>query len=150
MSIFLFYKGRFLSSPPFLKGAGGIRQPVSSNHKRSILLYNTKLKGQSRRLRKNMTDAERLLWSKIRGKQLKGYQFYRQRIIGNYIVDFYCPKVKLVIELDGGQHYSGEGLEKDKIRDDYLREQGLKVLRFSDRDVFENITGVVESIYENM
>jgi very-short-patch-repair endonuclease len=97
-----------------------------------------------------MTDAERLLWSKIRGKQLKGYQFYRQRIIGNYIVDFYCPKVKLVIELDGGQHYSGEGLEKDKIRDDYLREQGLKVLRFSDRDVFENITGVVESIYENM
>jgi len=97
-----------------------------------------------------MPDAERLLWSKVRGKQLKGYQFYRQRIIGNFIVDFYCPKVKLVIELDGGQHYSGEGLEKDKIRDAYLSGQGLKVLRFSDRDVFENITGVVESIYENM
>jgi len=97
-----------------------------------------------------MTDAERLLWSKIRGKQLKGYQFYRQRIIGNYIVDFYCPKAKLVVELDGGQHYSNEGIEKDKIRDNYIEEQSLKVLRFSDRDVFENINGVVERIYENM
>jgi very-short-patch-repair endonuclease len=95
-----------------------------------------------------MTEAERLLWSKIRAKQLKGYQFYRQRIIGNYIVDFYCAKAKLVIELDGGQHYSNKGLEKDKIRDDYIKEQKLEVLRFSDRDVFENLNGVVERIYE--
>jgi very-short-patch-repair endonuclease len=95
-----------------------------------------------------MTDTERLLWSKIRGKQLKGYQFYRQRIIGNYIVDFYCPKARLVIELDGGQHRSKGSLEKDKTRDDYLREQKLKVLRFSDRDVFDNLNGVLEKIYE--
>jgi len=95
-----------------------------------------------------MTVAERLLWSKIRAKQLKGYQFYRQRTIGNYIVDFYCPKAKLVIELDGGQHYSNKGLEKDKIRDDYIREQKLNLLRLSDRDVFENLNGVVERIYE--
>ncbi len=114
------------------------------------MLYNTKLKGQSRWLRRNMTDAERLLWSKIRSKQLKGYQFYRQRIIGNYIVDFYCPKAKLVIELDGGQHYSKKGIEKDNIRDNYIDGQNLKVLRFSDRDVFENINGVVDKIYENM
>lgn len=110
--------------------------------------YNTKLKTLSRQLRINMTEAERSLWSRIRAKQLKGYQFYRQRIIGNYIVDFYCPKAKLVIELDGGQHYSNEGLEKDQMRDDYLRVQELKVLRFSDRDVFENLNGVVEKIYE--
>jgi very-short-patch-repair endonuclease len=110
--------------------------------------YNTKLKTLSRQLRKNMTGAERLLWSKIRGKQLKCHQFYRQRIIGNYIVDFYCPRAKLVIELDGGQHYSSEGLEKDRIRDDYLSEQKLQVLRFSDRDVFKNLNGVVEKIYE--
>jgi len=110
--------------------------------------YNTNLKTLSRQLRKNMTDAERLLWSKIRAKQLKGYQFYRQRIIGNYIVDFYCPKAKLVIEIDGGQHYSNKGLEKDKIRDDSIEEQKLKVLRFSDRDVFKNLDGVVERIYE--
>jgi very-short-patch-repair endonuclease len=95
-----------------------------------------------------MTEAEKSLWSRIRAKQLKGYQFYRQRIIGNYIVDFYCAKAKLVIELDGGQHYSNKGLEKDRIRDDYIKEQKLKVLRFSDRDVFENLNGVVEKIYE--
>ena len=97
-----------------------------------------------------MTDAERLLWSKIRGKQLEGHQFYRQRIIGNYIVDFYCAKAKLVIELDGGQHYGNKGLKKDAVRDNYMREQKLRVIRFSDRDVFGNLNGVVESIYENM
>ena len=67
-----------------------------------------------------MTEAEKLLWSKVRKKQLKGYQFYRQKNIGNYIVDFYCPAAKLVIELDGGQHYSPKGKEKDKRRDAYL------------------------------
>jgi len=97
-----------------------------------------------------MTDAEKLLWSKIRSKQLEGYQFYRQRIIGNYIVDFYCAKAKLVIELDGSQPPRGEMLKEDKIRDDYMREHKLRVIRFSDRDVFENLNGVVERIYENM
>jgi len=115
-----------------------------------LLFYNTKLKGYSRQLRKNMTDAERLLWSKVRKKQLKDYQFYRQRIIGNYVVDFYCPKARLIIEIDGGQHSSDEGIEKDKIRDDYMREHGLKVLRFSDREAFENLNGVIERVYENL
>ncbi len=55
-----------------------------------------------------MTDAEKLLWSKIRGKQFKGVQFYRQKTMGNFIVDFYCPKANLVIELDGGQHYNDD------------------------------------------
>jgi len=91
-----------------------------------LLFYNTKLKGYSRQLRKNMTDAERLLWSKVRKKQLKGYQFYRQRIIGNYVVDFYCPKARLIIEIDGGQHYSDEGIKKDKIRDDYYERAWIK------------------------
>ncbi len=59
-----------------------------------------------------MTDAERLLWSRIRRKQLKDCQFYRQKVVGNYIVDFYCPKSNLVIELDGGQHYSDEGMRE--------------------------------------
>ena len=97
-----------------------------------------------------MTDAERLLWSKIRGKQLKGYQFCRQKIICNYIVDFYCPKAKLIIKIDGGHHYNDEGIEKDKIRDDYMREQKLKVLGFSDREVSKNLNGVVERTYENL
>ncbi len=81
---------------------------------------------------------------------MKGYQFYRQRIIGNYIVDFYCPKAKLIIEIDGSQHYNDEGVKKDKIRDDYMKEHGLKVLRFSDREVFENLSGAVERVYENL
>ncbi|MCK4404262.1 MAG: endonuclease domain-containing protein [candidate division Zixibacteria bacterium] len=113
-----------------------------------MLHYNKNLKGNARTLRKNMTDAERLLWSRIRRKQLKGYQFYRQKIIGNYIVDFYCPKTRLIIELDGGQHYSAEVMRKDQERDAYLKNMGLKVLRFSDREVFENLTGVLESTYE--
>jgi len=115
-----------------------------------MLFYNTKLKKYSQELRKNMTDAEMLLWSKLRRKQLKGYQFYRQRIIDNYIADFYCAKSSLVIELDGGQHYTDEGMEADKERDNYMKRQGLKVLRFSDREVLKNIEGVTQRIYENL
>jgi len=122
---------------------GGIKKSI-------MLLYNKKLKGHARALRKNMTHGERLVWSKIRRKQLKGYQFYRQRIIGNYIVDFYCPKARLIIELDGGQHYGAEGIRKDLKRDDYLKNMGLRVLRFSDREVFENLTGVLEKIYGDL
>jgi len=115
-----------------------------------MLFYNKNLKGYSRQLRTNMTNAEILLWSKLRRKQLQGYQFYRQKIIGNYIVDFYCPKAKLVVEIDGGQHYDDEEIKKDKIRDDYMREQRLTVLRFSDREVFDNLDGVIERINQNL
>ena len=86
-----------------------------------------------------MTDAENMLWLNLRRKQLKGHPFYRQKIIGKYIVDFYYPKTNLVIGLDGGQHYSETGKAKDSARDDALRDMGIKVLRLSDRNVFENI-----------
>jgi len=115
-----------------------------------VNFYNRKLKEHARRLRKNMTDTERFLWSRIRGKQLNGYQFYRQRPIGNFIVDFYCPAARLVIELDGGQHFEEEGKTRDMLRDEYLRGIGIKVLRFSDRDVFKNIEGVIEEILGNL
>jgi very-short-patch-repair endonuclease len=94
-----------------------------------------------------MTDAEILLWAEIRGRQLKGHRFYRQKVIGSYIVDFYCPKAKLVIEVDGGQHFSAEGIDRDKIRDDFLEESGLKIIRFSDSEVCKNLRGVVEKIW---
>ena len=97
-----------------------------------------------------MTDSELLLWSKIRGKQLKGYQFYRQKIIGKYIADFYCPKAKLVIEIDGGQHYSAEGKEKDKRRDEYMSGAGIIVLRFSGREVLKNLDAVLEKIWSRL
>jgi very-short-patch-repair endonuclease len=112
-----------------------------------MLSYDKQLKALSQRLRKNMTDAENMSWLRLRRKKLKGHQFYRQKIIGKYIVDFYCPKANLVIELDGGQHYSEAGKAKDRPRDEVLIEMGIKVLRFSDRDVFENIVGVMEGIW---
>ena len=115
-----------------------------------MLQYNKNLKELSRTLRRNMTDAEKLLWSKIRGKQLKGLQFYRQKIIGNYIADFYCPKTRLVIEIDGGQHYSSEGKEKDRVRDEYMTRAGITVLRFSDIEVLENLESVLEKLWSGL
>ncbi len=112
--------------------------------------YDKKLKQPSRQLRKNSTDAEILLWSKIRMRQLRGLLFYRQKPLGGYIVDFYCPKVKLVIEVDGGQHLTPDVAEYDGVRDDYMASMGLKVLRFTNIDVMENIDGVVEVIESNL
>lgn len=115
-----------------------------------MIPYNKQLKYLARELRKNMTDAERLLWSKVRRKQLNSYQFYRQKNVGNYIVDFYCPAGKLIIELDGGQHYTEKGMKKDEIRDRYLDSLGYSVLRFSDREVLKNLKGVIEKIHNHL
>ncbi len=115
-----------------------------------MLKYNKNLQNLARELRKNMTDAEKLLWSRISRRQISGYQFYRQRIIGNYIVDFYCPTARLVIEIDGGQHYYGKIEESDKMRDGVLSGIGLKILRYSNLDVLKNLDAVLESIYENL
>ncbi len=95
--------------------------------------YNKILKERSRDLRKNMTEQERKLWYLfLRNHTLT---FYRQRVIDNYIVDFYCPKGKLVIELDGSQHYSEDGLGNDEIRTSKLEQYGLKVMRFTNEDI---------------
>ncbi len=97
-----------------------------------------------------MTDAERLLWSRVRRKQIKNAQFYRQKPLGNYIVDFYCPAANLVVEVDGGQHYTEEGKAKDKRRDDDLAGLGLKVLRFSNVNLLKEIDAVLQVIWENV
>jgi very-short-patch-repair endonuclease len=115
-----------------------------------MLPFNKKLKPFARNLRSNMTDAERLIWSKIRGEQIGDLQFYRQKNIGHYIVDFYCPKGKPIVEIDGGQHYESDGMKKDRERDRYLQMLGFAVLRFSDIEVLKNIDGVVERIYEHL
>ena len=85
----------------------------------------------------------------LRKKQLNGRIFYRQKNIGDYIVDFYCPSAKLAVELDGGQRYSVKGRAKDEIRDEYLANLGLKVFRFSDLDVLKNMEGVLAVLHEN-
>jgi very-short-patch-repair endonuclease len=108
------------------------------------------LKERARQLRKDMTEAEHHLWSKIRFKQLGNYLFYRQKIIGNYIADFYCHKAKLVIEVDGSQHYNNEGSGNDRQRDAYLRSCGITIIRFSNIEVLQNTTGVVERIAEEL
>jgi very-short-patch-repair endonuclease len=86
----------------------------------------------------------------LRLRQLNGYQFYRQRIIVNYIVDFYCPKAKLVVEVDGWRHFHGKTEAADQKRDEYLKKLGIKVLRYSDTDVLTNLSGVVENILDNL
>jgi very-short-patch-repair endonuclease len=115
-----------------------------------MLNYNKDLKDLARELRKNMTDAEKLLWSKVSRKQFGGCQFYRQATISNFIVDFYCPAAKLVIEIDGGQHYYGDQLQDDDVRDHHLASLGLIVLRYSNLEVLQNIDLVLEHIYEKL
>ena len=94
-----------------------------------------------------MTDAEQHLWWKIRNKQICGVQLYRQKPLLSFIVDFYCPKARLVIELDGSQHVEQEHLIKDNERDALLAGTGLKVLRFDDRQVLLETAAVLEVIY---
>ena len=114
------------------------------------LIYNkTGIKERRRELRKNQTDVERLLWKQIRNKNFFGLKFFRQYSVGAYIVDFYCPKLKLAIELDGGQHAEEGNKEYDKIRTDYLKSMGIKVMRFWNNDVIHNIEGVLEEIKKN-
>ncbi len=112
-----------------------------------MLSYNPRLKQPARRLRGAMTDAERRLWSRLRGKQLLGVQFYRQKPIGNYVVDFYAPAAGLVVEVDGAHHFEAVQATKDEARTEYLRRQGLRVVRFTDREVLQELDVVVEAVF---
>lgn len=109
--------------------------------------YNKNLSSYAQKLRNGSTEVEVILWSYIRKKQILNVQFYRHKVLGDYIVDFFAPSVKLVIELDGSEHYELKGIEKDISRDAYLNELGLHVLRFSNNQVKESINSVLEEIY---
>ena len=108
------------------------------------IYYNPKLKALSRELRKKGTLSEVLLWNVVKGKKIKGDQFIRQKPIGDYIVDFFCSKLKLVIEIDGISHNSKS--ESDQIRQQKIESLGLSVLRFYEWDVKKDIHVVVEVI----
>jgi len=113
------------------------------------LISNKKvLKTHRKELRNNATSAEATLWSLIKNKKLKGRKFRRQHSLDNYIVDFYCPAEKLVIELDGENHFSETGIQKDSHRDMFLRSNGFKVLRFENKLIFENQRQVLHQICE--
>lgn len=112
--------------------------------------YSSILKENVRSLRKNFTDTERILWQKLRGVQVGGYKFRRQFPIGGYILDFYCIERKLAIELDGSQHSEDQSKIYDLNRTTYLGKQGIKVLRFWNNQVIENMDGVLEVIWREL
>lgn len=99
---------------------------------------------RSRELRKFATEAEKLLWGKLRGRRLEGFKFRRQFWIGGYIADFVCIEAKLVVEADGSQH--GDAEDYDVRRDAYLKREGYRVIRFWNNDVMSNLEGVLESV----
>ncbi len=97
-----------------------------------------------------MTDAEQLLWQYLRCKQIHGAQFNRQKPVLNYIVDFYCARARLIIEVDGGQHFETNHQQKDIVRDKALSGSGLLVLRFNNHQVLTEIDAVVDEIYHQV
>jgi very-short-patch-repair endonuclease len=103
-----------------------------------------------RRLRKNVTDAERKLWNILRSRRMAGLKFFRQYGAGPYILDFYCPERRLAIEVDGGQHADAYGQQHDAHRDRYLKELNIRVIRFWNNDVLQNIEGVGQKIKEEV
>lgn len=108
--------------------------------------YNSKLKERARQLRNHSTRSEIRLWLYLKGKKVMGYDFHRQKPIGNYIADFYCPKVQLVIEVDGYTHNFEEVVKKDHKKQGYLENLGITVLRFKDEEVIEEIDSVLKRI----
>ena len=110
--------------------------------------YNSKLTPNARKLRKDMTKEERHLWYDC--LKMLPVTVHRQKVLGNYIVDFYIASEKLVIELDGSQHYEAENREKDETRDAYLRSIGCWVLRYSNADVNQRFRTVCEDIYNHL
>jgi len=114
------------------------------------IVYNIlKLKERRIDLRNNQTPQEVLLWSRLRKEQL-GFKFRRQHSIGGYIVDFYCPEKKLVVEIDGSQHFEKENREYDKVRSKYFRGLNIKVLRFTNAEINTNINEVAQKIFNKL
>ena len=97
-------------------------------------------------LRNNMPRTEVLLWNRIKGKQILGYKIRRQYGVGNYVIDFYCPKLKLGIEIDGDSHFTVKGLNHDRIRNNYIAGKGIELLRVTTTEIYDNMDGVLEYI----
>jgi very-short-patch-repair endonuclease len=108
------------------------------------------LKTYRKNLRNNLTPAEVVLWKYLKGKQLNGIKFRRQHSVGNYILDFYCTTHKLAIELDGAHHYTEAGIEYDQTRTLFLNENGITVLRFENKLVFEHLDAVLHEIKKHI
>lgn len=113
-------------------------------------IFNRKKQKISRRSLKNqMTKAEIIFWSKIKKRQL-GYKFRRQYGIGKYIVDFYCPELKFIVEIDGDPHFIGSNILKDKIREDYFKKLGLKIARYNNLEIERNLENVLDNFVKKI
>lgn len=110
------------------------------------LTYNPKLKDLARKLRNDSTRAEIKLWKELQRKQIYGYKFIRQKPIGNYIADFFCNKLKLVIEVDGYSHNFEEVLGKDKLKEQFFNSLGITVIRFADEEVIKDMPNVLRKL----
>jgi very-short-patch-repair endonuclease len=120
------------------------RDKVNAMHEKVFNIKKNKLLRAE--LRNNQTEPEQRLWHRLRANQL-GVKFRRQHGIGSYIVDFYCPERKLVVEVDGDSHFTAEAEEYDQIRDRYMQQLGLTVLRFTNQQVIQQLDDVVTKIY---
>jgi len=125
-----------------------IGESAIDDMKRHIIPYNPKLVSLARKLRKEMTFSEVLLWQELKGKQMLGYDFDRQRPIDNYIVDFYCKDLNLAIEVDGESHYHEETAKKDIERQERLESLGVRFLRFDDLDIKKDMRYVLNLIHD--
>ena len=114
--------------------------------KRKIIPYNPKLKEYARQLRNNSTQAEVILWQKLKRKQMYEYDFHRQKPIDNYILDFFCNELMLGIEVDGYSHQIVEVFEKDQIKEEVMDKLGIHILLFTDEQVMKDMDNVLRAI----
>jgi len=114
-------------------------------------IYNKASEKEKRRLlRKNMPKVEVIMWSKLKQKQLLGYRFRRQYSVGSYVIDFFCPELKLAIEIDGTSHFKDGAEYYDSNRQESIEQLGIKFLRFNNAEVYKNLNGVLEVIVDNV
>ncbi len=124
----------------------GLGEGDNGGENKGINIMTKRLTKLAKQLRKNSTNVEKLLWKKLRSRNLHNLKFRRQEPIGDYIVDFVCYETKLIIECDGGQHTLQK--PKDNVRDEWLKKEGYEVLRFWNNEILQNMEGVLEMIIE--
>ena len=115
------------------------------------IIYNrSREKSKRKTLRSNMPKAEVILWSKLKTKGLNGYKFRRQYSVGKFVIDFYCPRLKLAIEVDGDSHFSERSEASDKERQDFIESFKISFLRFTNKDVYENVDEVLATVKDRI
>jgi len=112
------------------------------------IYYDSRLKQLARNLRNNSTLSEVLFWNEVKGKRINGFQFLRQMPIGNFIIDFYCPKLRLAIEIDGDSHGFDEAIQRDKHKEKYLSKLGIHLIRYDDNELKSNIQGTIDHLID--